>query len=736
MNVRSWFSRSAPQLKESPKEETRTIIVQNEPMGVSGTEKFAGQYNEEYFRTLQGPRKANEYDKMRRGDARVKMCLSAVKNPIRSAQWDWMPTGELDETKKTHAEFLNFIFKTDLGIRSKKKFRDLLNEALTVADFGNAVFERTHKLGLSHPKWGQYIGLASLGWRSPKTITEWNTDKNGELSTVTQVAQGDNGKTVKMDARFLSIISLEKEGDNHEGISLLRPCYGAWSRKQLYLKMMAIGIEKTAIPTPKAKVPAGKENSPEYEMLITVLEKLTSHQMNYITYPEGWDIDSLTINFDADKVKSAVQFENEEMTFAFLANFLLLGAGGNGGAYALSSDLSDFFTKSILYIADLISEMLNEIGKELIILNFGEQETYPELTHQGITDSIGAEFGTLMQSLYNSRMITPDDNLEESIRKRMKLPAMRAEDKGRRDKAAAVPPTEPTEDDVPNPEPDPKDKPTKKNSQLTETQRARIQLAESKAQKKIGVAQDRVRDVIAKHLKVIGADLREQIMKNYKDLPEANKVDATNGVEAQGLGKFYSELKQEMVNIAAEAIQDARKEVPKAAKVKLAEFENLPKGVQKYLNLQSRLISRTTVADLEKVTFLQYGDSVLSTDSAALIEADMAGTSEEFIRGASVQSAGGNAASRIVNESRAAFFWDDEVLEQIESFTFVNGDPVSQICQDLAGRTFRKDDPDAWRMQPPLHHNCKSYVIVNLVGDKDNPPIDERGLKTKFTPGL
>lgn len=719
------------------------ISVQNAPQGVSGTEKFGGVFTEDYFRSLQGSKKAKEYDKMRRGDARVKMCLSAVKGPIRSANWNWQPAQAGDEQSQKMADFLNFIFKEDLGLSRKKEFKTLINEALTVCDFGFSLFERVHKSG-QNPTFGPYVGLAQFGWRHPRTIEFWNTDKDGELETVEQWAYGDVNKMVKMDARFLNIITMDREGDNYEGISLLRPCYGAWSRKQMYLKLMAIGIERMAIPTPKVKVPSGKEASPEFDNMVDVLEKLTSHQCNYVTYPEGWELDFLVANFDAEKVKSSIQFENEEMTFAFLANFLLLGSGGNAGAYALSEDLSDFFTKSIMYIADLIADEFNKVGRELIDLNYGPQEKYPTMVPQGIIDEISESFGNLMKSLTDSKHITPDDTLEDELRRRMKIPSMREKDKGKRDKAPAQPDPgapDPSVDpslDPENPANDnpnsPPDDQTDKKPKLTDFQRRRIALAESKAQQKIGAAQERARAVIKKHLRSAASAMVELIIKKYKDLPDAQKIDAINGVDAGGGGNFRTELRQELVDIAFDAIESARREVPKAKKAKLAEFEDLPKRVQKFLNMQSRLLVASTYADLEKVVLLQFGDSVISTDSANLIEQDLIDSAEAFIEGASIQAAGGNAGSRTVAEARNAFFFNDEVLQEIESFTFVNGDPVSEICQSLAGQTCSKSDVEAQRLFPPLHHNCKSYIVPNLVGDENNPEVT--GFETKFTPGL
>ena len=764
---------AAPEVSTEKPEVTHVVVqTQSAPAGVSGTEKFGGVFTEDYFRQLQGSKKAKEYDKMRRGDARVKMCLAAIKSPMRSANWHFQPA-EQDDTSMLHADFLNFVFKEDIGVKRKKKFKTVLNEAFSACDFGHAVFERVHKTA-NHPKFGTYIGLKQIGWRHPKTIEAWHTNSDGELESVEQHAYGDIGntvKTVKMNADFLNIITLDEEGDNFEGISLLRPCYGAWSRKQMYLKLMAIGMERMAIPTPKVKVPSGKEASEEFNNMIDVLERLTSHQCNYVTYPEGWDLDFLIAAFDPDKCKSSIQFENEEMTFAFLANFLLLGAGGNGGAYALSEDLSDFFTKSVLYIADMVAEEFTKMGRELIDLNYGPQEKYPNMVAQGIVDEISEGFGNLLKSLTDSKHITPDDNLENEIRRRMKLMPMRDEDMGKRDKKPAteidpitglpIPPVDPadpnkppvipdaddetddeTEDDETDP-PAPSKKKKKKDAEpapadkkvkLTDVQRDRIVLAESKAQQKIGSAQDRVRVLMKKHIKLAASGMIESIIANYKDLPESRKIEAINGIELKGLRDYQAALKQELTDIAFEAIEGARREVPKAKKVKLAEFESLPKSVRLFLNMQSRVMASSTYADLEKYVFLQYGNSVGSTDSANLIEQDLMEAAESYVGGSSVTAAGGNLGAGVVNTSRTAFFFDEEVLEEIESFTFVNGDPVSPICQEMAGQTCSKADVESQRLFPPLHHNCKSYLIVNLVGDKNNPPIT--GFSTKHTPGL
>jgi NAD+--asparagine ADP-ribosyltransferase len=65
------------------------------------------------------------------------------------------------------------------------------------------------------------------------------------------------------------------------------------------------------------------------------------------------------------------------------------------------------------------------------------------------------------------------------------------------------------------------------------------------------------------------------------------------------------------------------------------------------------------------------------------------------------------------------------VKEEIDAFEFVNGDPVSEVCQDLAGTVFDKDDPDLFRYTPPLHWNCKSYIRPILKGNLGNKTIEK-----------
>ena len=426
---------------EKDKEEDKLESVDNNetpdfhynPFGSTGTEIFAGYYDEDYLDALKNNERADVFDKMRRSDPQVKMCLSAVKNPIKSA------------TPEIHAAGDDFFYKNDARLIEKVLFESMatpfsrfLSEALTMIEFGYSMFEVTHKNFVDNPVrddegtiiLNSFTGIRNISWRSPKTIEKWNLNhETGDLESVLQLAYGDLSRDVTIPAKYLLLFTLDREGSNYEGISALRPCYGNWFRKNNFNKINAIGIEKFAVPTPIATIPQGKQASTQYTKLITALEKYTTHQSNYLIKPEGFDIDLRTNSYDPSKVEASIENEDKRMVKAFLANFLELGMSGTG-AYALSNDLSDFFLTGLEFIAEEIADQINKnIIPEIVKMNFGPRDKYPTLKFSGISDKAGKELAEILSILSTSQILTPDDTLEKHLRKRLGITEMSDEGK-------------------------------------------------------------------------------------------------------------------------------------------------------------------------------------------------------------------------------------------------------------------------------------------------------------------
>jgi SPP1 gp7 family putative phage head morphogenesis protein len=244
-----------------------------------------------------------------------------------------------------------------------------------------------------------------------------------------------------------------------------------------------------------------------------------------------------------------------------------------------------------------------------------------------------------------------------------------------------------------------------------------------------------LKQIMQENLAGISEAMIDQIMAAYKRLPESQRFAAINNVKAEGISVYKDALKNALAIIASKSLDKVRKEVPAKKNVRLAlikedalrlgEYEKLPPDLRKRVDSMLKLLTGTQIADLEKVIFFQFSSSVDSTDSEELLNKDLTDAAGDYVTGNAIAGGASASASQIINEARLAFFLDKKVSEEIEAFEFVNGDPVSPICQALAGTVFSKDDPNLHRYWPPLHFNCKSYISAILTGNMGSKEIED-----------
>lgn len=242
----------------------------------------------------------------------------------------------------------------------------------------------------------------------------------------------------------------------------------------------------------------------------------------------------------------------------------------------------------------------------------------------------------------------------------------------------------------------------------------------------IGEAGKTLQQVFKIELAAIGDEMIAQIMRRAR---KKQSLAALKEIEWPGRLAYQAKILEAISTIAVAAIEGARKEIPKAKSVKLVEkidsvkfasttnFDKLPNDLQQKLLKQAQLLVGTQLNDLEQSVMYQYTDSYDTTEDPSVLENDLNGAAMEYIDGQAIPAGANILAAKTVNEARSAFFFDSDVLEEIDAFQFTNGDPVTPICQDLAGTIFAKDDPELFRYTPPLHWNCKSYIEPILSGD-------------------
>ena len=686
--------------------------------GSTGTEIYSGHFSEEYLADfLSMPDGMDIYDKMRRSDPQVKMLRSVIRNPILAANWHVEPVNDTPEELEIR-DFIEFALFKDIGYPDKSKsktWREFISEAMSFTDFGFSLFEVVHKVVSNHPVYGNYIGLRDIAFRSQRSIYEWNLLPNGGIKNVRQLVNGDLFVDVKIAGENLLVFTCEKEGDNYEGVSLLRPIYGNYFRKNIYQRIQAIGVERSAIATPIGTIPRDKVGDVEQvNKLKNILKLFTQHQSNYIIKPEGFELELFNLNYDPEKVDKVIENEDKRMAKAFLANFMELAMSGGGGSYALGSDLSDTFLNGIQLYADQIADKVQtKIVEILVAAKYGVRDKYPILKVTGINDKAGKERAEITVMLKNAGLIRASSKLEDALNRDFDLPILTDDEKIAEDEkiTAAIPEVIPQQ----------------KNANLSE-----VKLADKSSPSAF------INERSSAALLIMRAGLKERtdaylikaaaLMKSEPNIGKRRL--ALQALEIPSRSEYKRKLKLFLANTTEEATRGVLNELG-MSNFKFDEANDILKGVpvaaRAKVKAEVELIVGAQDDALFNKMFFLASQKMDNIDSVDAIIGDMTRARNEYLSGSSLVAGATNAVSGTVNTARNAVFQTPEVFTEIESFTLVNPSPESPICVNIVGRVFSKAEYLTADL-PPYHHNCKTTVSAQLLGGKNNKPVDRIGL--------
>jgi len=699
-----------------------------------GTEIFGGDFFEEYLNEILGNEWAKMADRMRRSSDQVGMLLTLVKNPIIGATWDIDFKTETEEEIKIK-EFIEF------NLFELIDFNQFIEEALTFIEFGHSVFEVVYRPQIRHLRFPNTITLKKFSFIDPKTIEEWHVRRDGNLESLRQCADGDLQVDVIVSADKLMTFAINKEGANFEGRSLLRPIFGNWKRKQEFLKIKAIGIERTSTGTPIGILPQGADSDTKRSVLQKILKAFISHQRSSVVVPHGTEIKNFELSFDADKVENAITKERMGMSQSFLAGFMDLSTSSGTGSFALSNNLMNIFFGSIQLYANKVSYELNKIIKTLVDVNFGEQLIYPKLKASNITDKIGKDFVEQISVLTQRGYLAPNPTTKEFIRKKLNLPESDLEE----ETEEIIDPVDPT---APPPKPA---KELKVKSLLSHRGHLPPRAAFEELPKKdksITLAVKN-KNAAVKLIEKDKKDLRElmqteltarrdKILGSSKKIMNSSERGKRNKVLDQRLPdikKYKDLIFDSLVKTSIESTNQAKREVG-FDQIELADKEDLAKLTPKTrerLKAEVELIIATQEADLLKNLYFPFNNNFDNTDSTDKVLEDMKISSNRYVNGQAISTGAANFVSNAVNNSRNDVYQTPAVFEEIESFTIFNPSPEAAICVELSGRVITTEQYANGDL-PPYHHNCNTIVVANKKGAKGNPTINPLGLAFTGTP--
>ena len=246
----------------------------------------------------------------------------------------------------------------------------------------------------------------------PETI-KFNINKQGMLSPTEAVEQSYSVQAeVKLPARKVNIFIVNPTFGSPWGESILKPVYNNWYVKDWMVKFHASYMENLGSP-----ILIGKTNRDTITMNNALQEARNS---SVITLSESEDVDILNAGGSGGDFESAIRYHDAQMMRGMLVPSLLVGQDEAMGSRALSEVHFEVFKLSrIGALQQQLKTWINADIREMVRLNFGDLEAYPELTFKSWSRSDQQRLATMMVDLVNAQIISPN---EAWIREFLELP--------------------------------------------------------------------------------------------------------------------------------------------------------------------------------------------------------------------------------------------------------------------------------------------------------------------------
>ena len=334
---------------------------------ISGSLIF-GDYEQE-MNAWNRERKIRDYREMMK-DPTVEGLFNIVTMPILASEYQIVAEDE-NENAKEQADFVRKnLFESSFKGGIETPFDLFLDEAMLALADGFAVWEKVYRLN----KDGK-LELKKLALRDSLSV-ELEAEK-GEYVGVKQTLE--DGGVVEIPAYKTFLFTHNKKFNRLYGRSILNSLYKNYDKKQKLEYLDSIALQNDAIK-PKILTETQEHlgvGSGAMRKIIHTIGKFGKTN-SAVGIPFGYDIK--TLESDGRDPHQSIERQKSEMAFAFMANFMLLGAQGksSSGSYALSNTQAGIFQMSLQSILDKLEAHINQyIIADLIDLNFAEPH-YPQ----------------------------------------------------------------------------------------------------------------------------------------------------------------------------------------------------------------------------------------------------------------------------------------------------------------------------------------------------------------------
>lgn len=342
-------------------------------IGSSGLERFSGEVQDDFMKSLQGQAGIAVFKEMSSNDGIVGAILFSIDMLIKGVEWKVVPKTSSAEDKKA-SEFVDSCIHS-----MNHTWNDLMSEALSMLVYGWSYHEIVYK-----KRDDGLIGWKKIVGRAQDTLYKWEFDETGSIKGLYQQAP-PNYEIVFIPIEKALLFRTQIKKNNPEGRSILRTAYRAWYHKKNIEMIEAIGIERDLAGLPIAWVPVqimSSEATANEKATLSEIKKIVTNirrdEQEGLVMPLAYDENGNKL-YDFGLLSSGskrsfntnaiVNRYRQEIAMSVMADFILLGHE-RVGSFALASSKTKLFSTAIGSWLSSISDVFNKHAiTRLLVLN-------------------------------------------------------------------------------------------------------------------------------------------------------------------------------------------------------------------------------------------------------------------------------------------------------------------------------------------------------------------------------
>jgi len=617
------------------------------------------------------------YTEMRYEDAQVKAAVQVIVLASLSKGYKIYYTGN-DKRGSEIVEYLEGEFE---NVNSCSNYmvsglEEVLEEIMdNRISYGLAVSEPV----LSYSKEDKQVHLDKLKVINPETIeTGIKRDKFGNVTSVKQDLSG----AVPLNPDKL-LISL--------GRSQLQSVYKHWFIKDVVTKFWNIALERYGTPLLIGFVRKKNDLASMNSALDSVRTKTN------LSVLKGDDVKKIDAVSEGENFSRAVGYHDTMIMRGLLVPTLLLGQE-DVGARALGETHLKIFMWRIQRAQKMASDMMQQLIRLLVDLNYGKIDKYPELVFPDFTIREKKEMADVIKVLIDGQVISPD---EKWIRKELGIPEKKNDGTSPitdvDDKPPVIADVPEQEDVTGNPD-------SGLSAKLTS-----LKWPEDvrKVESVMDSGENKLKQPLLKYINFVKKYLKDNAQKILDDekvvIPKAKQslVDDVKDslLDTQIAGTI----------LAANAISQLK------GNVKLS-----LQGEEEWASIRAALILNqfniTMTADAMIIINLaiEEGTSVDELSSQLAERVEFRKTSPQGIR--AITRTNINAA---FNEARLRMYNENSDFVRGVQYSAIIDTRTTPFCVEHDGMTLPLNSPRVQEVTPPNHFQCRSYWIAVTVIDEN-----------------